>query len=99
MRTKKAPYGFDLKKEVVELFFEGYSAVDLAKRFELSNRRRVTEWVKQVREAGTFEVLHDMRGLGNKGRTKASKESLEEEIVRLNLELSYLKKLIDLKGR
>lgn len=99
MISTKLAYGFELKKEVVELYLEGHSAVDLTKRFELSNRRRVSEWVKQVREAGTLEVLRDTRGLANKGRTKASNESMEEEIDRLNLEVLYLKKLIELKGR
>ena len=99
MRTSNTSYGFDLKKEIVELYFEGYSAVDLANRFELSNRRRVSEWVKQVREAGTFEVLHDTRGLANKGKTKLFKETLKEENERLTLENLYLKKLIALKGR
>jgi len=99
MRTNNTSYGFDLKKEIVELYFEGHSAVDLAKRFELSNRRRVSEWVKQVREAGTFEVLRDTRGLANKGKTKLFKEALKEENERLTLENLYLKKLIALKGR
>lgn len=84
---------------MVELYLEGHSAADLVKRFELNNRRRVSGWAKQVRVAGTFEVLHDTRGLANKGKTKLFKETLKEENERLTLEVLYLKKLIALKGR
>ena len=100
MHSKKLlSYSFEIKKEIVGLYFEGHSAVDLAKRFELSDRRRVLEWAKKVREAGTLEVLRDARGLANKGRNKESKETLEEEVARLKLEVMYLKKLINLKVR
>lgn len=99
MQTKPRVYSFELKKQVVELYFEGYSAVELVERFDLGNRRRVTEWTKKVREAGTMDALKDTRGLSNKGRTREKKESIAEEIERLKLENLYLKKLIDLKRR
>lgn len=99
MNEKLKNYTFELKKEVVELYLEGYSAVDLTKQFELNNRRRVSEWAKKVRDAGTFDVLNDTRGLANKGVTKKKKESMAEENDRLKLENLYLKKLIELKRR
>lgn len=92
-------YSFELKKKVVELYFEGYSAVDLKEQFDINNRRRVSEWAKKVREAGTFDVLKDTRGLANKGKTKNKMESQTDEIERLKLENLYLKKLLELKGR
>lgn len=99
MQAKKVFFDFQTKKEIVELYFEGYSAVELAKKFEVVNRRRITEWAKKVRDAGTFDALKDTRGLGGKGRTKEKKEAVEEEIERLKLENLYLKKLIDLQRR
>ena len=99
MQTHPQYYDFQMKKEVVELYFEGYSAVELTERFKLGNRRRVSEWAKKVRDAGTMEALKDTRGLANKGRTKKKKETIEEENERLKLENLYLKKLIELKGR
>lgn len=92
-------YTFELKKQVVELYHEGYSAVELKDMFGLGDRRRVSEWAKKVRDAGTMDVLKDTRGLANKGVTKKKKESMVEENERLKLENLYLKKLIELKGR
>lgn len=99
MQAKRSFIDFKTKKEIVELYFEGYSAVELTKRFGLSNRRRVSEWAKKVRDAGTFDALKDTRGVGNKGRTKEKKKTLEEEMEHLKLENLYLKKLIDLQRR
>lgn len=95
METKPRMYTFEEKKEVVELFFEGFTVNDLMERFDISNRRRIYEWSKKVRDANSFEALKDRRGSMNKGRKK--KESIEEENDRLKLEVLYLKKLIRLK--
>lgn len=95
MTRKPRNYTFEEKKEVVELFFEGYTIEELMERFDISNRRRIYEWSKNVRDANSFEVLRDRRGLMNKGRKK--KESIEEENERLKLEVLYLKKLIRLR--
>ena len=97
MHSKKQYYPFEMKKKVVELYFEGHSATDLAKRFDLTSRKRVTDWVSKVRKAGTMDALNDTRGLSNKGITRKKKESMLEENERLKLEILYLKKLIDLK--
>ena len=99
MQAKKIFFDFDTKKEIVERYFEGYSAVELTTEYGIGNRRRVTEWARKVREAGTFDVLKDTRGLGNKGRTKEKKATMEQEIEHLKLENLYLKKLIDLQRR
>lgn len=99
MQKNTLIYTFELKKQVVELYLEGYSAMELKERFGLRDRRRVSEWAKKVRDAGTMDVLKDTRGLANKGITRKKKESMVEENERLKLENLYLKKLIELKRR
>ena len=43
-------YPYELKKQVVELFFEGESVPELTKRFSIKSRRRIYDWVAIVRE-------------------------------------------------
>lgn len=95
MAKKYRYYTFDFKKEVVEKYFEGYSAIELAKEYNI-NRRRVTEWAKKVKEGG-FHALYTMREKVNKKKQSPSEKSLEEKYIRLKLENEYLKKLLDLK--
>ena len=92
-------YSYTFKKQMVELYMEGHTATELARKYDISNRRRIHEWVSKVKQAGTMEVLKDTRGLANKGKTKDAKQSLEKEMERLKLENAYLKKLLELKRR
>jgi len=41
-------YPYELDTQVVESFFEGESAIDLTEKFEVSNRRRIYDWVKML---------------------------------------------------
>ena len=92
-------YSYQFKKQMVELYMEGYTATELARKYDISNRRRIHEWVNKVKQAGTMEVLKDTRGLANKGKTKELKLSMEKQMERLKLENAYLKKLLELKRR
>ena len=56
---KHKKYSFEIKKKVVELYFEGQSAITIAKENNISSDRRVLAWSKMVREANSFEVLRD----------------------------------------
>ena len=49
---KQMKYPYELKKQVVELFFEGESVPELTKRFSIKSRRRIYDWVAIVREHG-----------------------------------------------
>jgi transposase len=89
-------YSYDVKKQVVEMYFEGHPIVDIVTKFEISNRRRVHEWVKKVKENG-YDALNDTRGHKSKGKSKKEDQTLEEKYERLQLENLYLKKLLDLK--
>lgn len=92
----KVSYPYELKKEVVELYFEGHSVLDLVEKYEIKNRRRVYDWVKKVKEFG-YVGLSDQRGINSKGKKKKEESSLEEQLEKVKLENEYLKKLLDLK--
>jgi transposase-like protein len=83
-------YSYDLKKQVVEKYFEGYSVPDLVQEFDIKNRRRVYEWIHKVKQGG-YEALYDGR------RLKTKKNHQITEIERLKLENEYLKKLLELQ--
>ncbi|WP_085993459.1 helix-turn-helix domain-containing protein [Oceanobacillus senegalensis] len=93
---KKRQYSVELKKQAVEMYLEGYSGREVAKKLDIKNERRVTEWVSKAKEGG-FQALDDKRGLMSKGKSKKEEWSLEEKYERLKLENEYLKKLLDLK--
>ncbi|WP_153062651.1 hypothetical protein [Metasolibacillus meyeri] len=77
------------------MYLAGTSTAEIMETFPIANRRRVTEWVKAVREANTLEVLLPNQGRPHKNKEK--QESIEAENERLKLENLYLKKLLDLK--
>lgn len=78
------------------MYLEGYSGSEVAKKLEVRNARRVTEWVSKARESG-YGALEDKRGLKSKGKSKKEELAIEEKYERLKLENEYLKKLLDLK--
>ena len=90
-------YTFEIKKEVVEKHFEGYTGEQLVEMYDLSHRSRVYDWVKEVREAGTMDVLRPLKGRVKETVSKEKKLTLEEENERLRLENMYLKKLLELR--
>lgn len=90
-------YTYELKKEIVEQYFEGYTGEQLAEKYNLSHRSRVYDWVKEVREAGTMDVLQPHKGRVKEKLTKEKKLTLAEENERLRLENMYLKKLLELR--
>ncbi|MDV6379515.1 hypothetical protein ORD22_15035, partial [Sporosarcina sp. GW1-11] len=82
-----------------ELYFEGHAAKRLAEEHGIKNRRRILEWVEIVRRTGTFDSLKDRRGHANAGQSRTRTLPLEKENERLRMEIHYLKKLMELKGR
>jgi len=90
----KKKYPYELKKQVVELFFEGESAADLTEKFEISNSRRIYDWTKIVREHGYKGLEYGVSRISNDSKEDVS---LAVENNRLRLENEYLKKLLDLK--
>lgn len=92
----KQTYPYDLKKQVVEMYFEGHAVPDLVTEFNISNRRTLYDWINKAKEGG-FRALGDNRGKKSKGKSKIDEQSLVEKYERLKLENEYLKKLLDLK--
>lgn len=78
------------------MYLQGVPTSELVVKFELSHRRRVSDWVRKVREGG-YEALKIQTGAKSKGKSKKGQLSLEEKYERLLLEVEYLKKLLDLK--
>lgn len=96
MSNKKRKYPYELKKQIVEEYLEGNPASELEEKFEVGNRRRITEWAKIVREQG-YQGLEDQRGKKSKGKSKKEEKSLEEKYELACLEIEYLKKLLHLQ--
>lgn len=97
--NKTFTYSFDLKKEAVDLYYEGYSRTEIAERLGIKNKRLVNEWVGKVEKEG-WEGIRDhrgrKRGIG-KGRPRKQVLTLEEENQKLKAENLYLKKLLEQK--
>lgn len=93
MKQQKYPY--ELKKQVVELYFEGESAPEITSKFNLSNRRRVYDWVNIVKEHGYTALENGIPKVKHEVDVKDA--GLKEENTRLKLENEYLKKLLDLQ--
>ena len=93
---KNKRYTYEFKKRMVELYYEGESAQELAEKYDIPNRRRVQEWVQIVRENG-YESLQYGKPKSNNHKDSAVKQSLQKENARLKLENEYLKKLVKLK--
>lgn len=96
LAVNQKSYPVELKKQVVEMYFEGYSISDLVKKFDIASNRTVNNWVAKVRKYG-FEALNDTRGLHSTGKKKKEEKTIEEKYELLKLENEYLKKLLDLK--
>lgn len=99
MKKQQKRYSYELKKTVVEKYFQGYAMRDLAKEYNISSPRVARRWVNKVREGG-FDALKDKRGIKSIGKQirKPSEEETKNEIIeRQALEIEYLKKLLELE--
>lgn len=96
LAVNQKSYPVELKKQVVEMYFEGYSTSYLVKKFNITSRRTVNNWITKARKHG-FKGLNDARGLHSTGKKKKEEQTLEQKYERLKLENEYLKKLLDLK--
>ena len=92
---KRRKYPYELKKQVVELYFEGESPTELTKQFNIGNRRRIHEWVSIVKQHG-YSAL-ECGVPKSKSDVDPQVDALKEENTRLKLENEYLKKLLELK--
>lgn len=97
MEAKHKRYSYELKKTVVEKYFQGYPLKELVKEYNISAERVANRWVNKVREGG-YEALKDKRGIKSLGRPKRNEEETMNEIIeRQALQIEYLKKLLELE--
>jgi len=91
-------YSYELKKTVVQKYFEGHAIRDLIKEYNISASRVVNRWAKKVREGG-YEALNDKRKMSQKvaDRKPSEDETKNEIIERQALQIEYLKKLLELE--
>ena len=92
-------YTPEFKKLVVETMQkEKLSYSEAARRFEISNHKRVAAWEQIYLEEGTEGLFIEWRGRSSKGRPpkqlpKEVEEDLLDEVQRLRAENDYLKNL------
>ena len=98
MTRKQKVYSYELKKTVVQKYFEGHALRDFAKEYNISAARVASRWVNKVREGG-YEALKDKRKMKkNAGNLKPSEDETKNEIIeRQALQIEYLKKLLELE--
>jgi len=99
MSQKAKKYSYQLKKKVVQLYYEGQSVSKLTEEYDLSHRNRIYEWRDKVKVGG-YEALIDQRGKKSQGRPsiqELDEDGLRRENEHLKLQVLYLKKLLDLE--
>lgn len=102
-KPTKQQYSFEVKKEVVTRFLNGETRMELAREFGLSSEWLVKNWVRAWRKDGDAALMPKNRGRP-KGSTTEPKELTEEDklrrqVVKLQAENAYLKKLRDLRNQ
>ena len=99
-KPTKTSYSFEIKKEVVDRFHAGATAMELAAEYELSSTNLVKNWAHKWREGGDEALQPKLKGRP-KGSSKpehlSEEEKLRRENKRLLAEVAYLKKLRDLR--
>ena len=91
-------YTPEFKKLVVETMMkEKLSCRETARRFEISDHKRVAAWERIYLEEGPEGFAVERRGRGSTGRPKKLPKEVEEdllaEVQRLRAENEYLKNL------
>lgn len=93
-------YSFEIKKEVVDRFIAGETAMELAAAFQLSSDQVVKRWAREWRAGGDEALMAKPKGRPKGSRAPASvseEDRLRREVKRLEAENAYLKKLRDLR--
>ncbi|MBM7676980.1 helix-turn-helix domain-containing protein [Gracilibacillus alcaliphilus] len=98
-------YSYEMKKQVVEKYFEGHAIRDLVQAYPISDERVARRWVQKVREGG-YEALMRKGQTARKRRKenlekKAKKKELtkDEIIEHQALQIELLKKLLELERK
>ncbi len=83
----------------------GLSIQETAKKFNIGSNRTLSKWIEQYEEGGASSLESQKKGRKISMNSKLNipkklkDESLEEEVIRLRAENTYLKKVRNLDSR
>lgn len=101
-KPTKTQYSFETKKEIVDRFLAGETAMDLAAEFNLSSKLLVTTWAREWRKVGDEALMPKPKGRP-KGAAQPEPLSEEDKLRRENkfllAKVAYLEKLRDLRDQ
>lgn len=101
-KPTKTQYSFETKKEIVDRFLAGETAMDLAAEYHISSSFLVETWVREWRKHGDEALKPKRHGRPPGPSIKlplSEEEKLRRENKRLLAEVAYLKKLRDLRDQ
>ncbi len=92
MSKKKVNYDESFKKQIVELFKNGKSALEIMREYDIS-RAAIYNWIKNYNNSGSFKAKDN--------RTDEEKQliNLEKENKQLRMEVDILKQAALIMGR
>lgn len=101
-KPAKKQYSFETKKEIVDRFLAGETAMELAAKFNVSSDVLVADWVRLWRKGGDDALMPKPKGRpkGSVPKSPLSEEDkLRQENKRLLAKVAYLEKLRDLRDQ
>ncbi|WP_219844156.1 helix-turn-helix domain-containing protein [Arthrobacter sp. MYb222] len=102
VKPAKKQYSFETKKEIVDRFLAGETAMELAAKFNVSSDVLVADWVRLWRKGGDDALMPKPKGRpkGSVPKSPLSEEDkLRQENKRLLAKVAYLEKLRDLRDQ
>ncbi len=97
--SKNKKYSISLKRQVVEEYLSGAGMVELVRKYNLSDKTRIQDWLKKHLEYGCFP---DGRGKSKSGgrprKIDVSQMTKDEYIAYLEMENDILKHLRSLNN-
>ncbi|GAV98594.1 transposase [Corynebacterium glutamicum] len=101
-KPTKQQYSFEVKKEIVERYLAGETAMDLAREFQLSSDQLVKGWAVKWRKGGDEALKPKPKGRPKSPAKPAAlteEDKLRRRVEQLEAENAYLKKLRDLRNQ
>ena len=96
-------YSSELKVKVLKEYLEGnIRPSDLVRKYDLSSRFILRDWIRKYRKGGFDELYVDNRGKSSTGRPKKNNVNYDlmtdkEKISYLEMEVEILKKLKEIQ--
>lgn len=96
--TKNKEYSGELKLAAVEKFLNGALKTEVMAEFNITTRAMLNKWLSIYRVQGVEGLMPKPKGRPKKNGNQAL-ETDAEKIIRLEMEVAVLKKLIALESR